>query len=163
MSNIYLTKIAAGGNAVLNAINDVTRFAAAGLGSAGRIAGKGVKAFGNQVHLASGGAFRDAAAAAGVTNPAKLMDVNGSQAGLRTMARAMKKAQSPGASNSTILKRGPQEKLDFRKTVEGLHKKQLDARIITGATIASGAALTMKVKDKIAERNAHQGQYYQQY
>ncbi len=163
MSNRYLTKLAAGGNAVFNAINSVTRLAGAGLGAAGRVAGKGAKAFGNQVHLSVGGAYRDAAMKAGVRDPVKMMDINGSQAGLRNMARAIKKTQSPNSAASTILKRGPKDRADFRQTVKGLQQKQLDARIISGATIAGGAALTMKAKDKIAERNNNQGTYYQQY
>lgn len=163
MSNKYLTKLAAGGNGVFNAINGAVRMVGSAAGAAGRVAGKGARAFGNQVHLASGGAFRDAAMKAGVNNPTKLMDINGSQGGLKRMARAIKKTQAPTAPGATILKRGPADRAAFRKTVTGLHDKQLDARIVVGGTVAAAGVATMKAKDAIAKRNTEQGTYYQQY
>lgn len=162
MPNKYLVKLASG-NAFANAITGAAKVVGTVVGAGTRVAGKGVKALGNQVHLATGGAYRDHAFKnLGVTDPAKLMKINGSQAGLREMARAAQKAKMPNAPSGTILGRSPELKADFRKGMKGLQNKQMDARIVVGGTAAAGAALTMKAKEKITERK-NQGAYYQQY
>lgn len=142
MSNKYLEKIAGFGDMV---------------GSVGRIIGNGAKAYGNQVHLALGGGFRDYAHnTLGITNPAKLQNLNGSKEGLTAIKKAIIKDKPSFTEKKEALN-------NFKNIVEpDLRKKQLDARITAGAITAAGITGIVKGKNSYDsyQQNQQQQQYY---
>lgn len=134
MANKYLEKIA--GFSVGGAMLD-------GVKAIGRVAGKGVKAFGNQVYKATGGAYIDHAKKLGVKDPHKLSEYT-NRAKLYRLDKKVNLDKTPTKEQV----RAHFEK--FKKETEpGLRKQQTDARIVVGAVSAGTAYGGAKIKQQL--------------
>jgi hypothetical protein len=144
VANVYLEKIA----------KRITDYAVDGAVAAGRTAAKGVKAFGNQVHLSIGGAYMDHAEKLGVKSPYKLAD----NVNVRTLYRTSKKVNVGRGASAEAIKAHRQK--FFNKTVPELQRKQRNARITVGAITGATGYGAYKAKEKLNEPTVESYNYY---
>lgn len=134
MANKYLEKIASKADTLWGG-------AVAGAKAVGRVAHKGVKAYGNQIHLSLGGAYREHAHdVLGVRKTYELAEIGGDKKGISKLYEASKKKFGDTPAH---------QKEWEEKTLPGLKRKQTDARITLGATTAAGVYGAKKVKEDL--------------
>lgn len=134
VANKYLEKIASKADSLADA-------AVAGVKAIGRVAHKGVKAYGNQIHLSLGGAYREHAHdVLGVRNTYQLAEFGSGEKSINKLYEASKKKFGDTAEHH-------KEWTD--KTLPHLKHKQTDARITLGATTAAGVYGAKKLKEDL--------------
>lgn len=160
MPNKYLIKIA-----FLGAAMGAAR-------SAGRIAVGALKSAGNQVHLATGGGFRDYAQhTLGVTDPAKLAKIGNQKDLMRhIISSSVEKVTKPGAAgigqainkpsfgairNAIKSNKAPIDSM--KAAVPGIKNTQTDARVVTGALGVAGIYGAHKVLSRNNDAQQYQG------
>lgn len=149
MSNVYLEKIA--NQAAAAAAGKLGDAFSAGAKAVGRVAKKATKAYGNQIHLSFGGAFREHAHdVLGIRDPYQLAEFGSGKERINKLYEASKKKLGPAHSDHEW----------NTKILPGLKAKQTDARIALGATTATGLYGASKIKEKL---QAPQTQTYYNY
>jgi len=148
VTNKYLEKIASLGGAI-----------AAGAGSVGRVAAKGVKALGHQVHLATGGVYTThAEKVLGVRDPYKLAERFAGKEST-VVGNIWKDTRAKLGPTASKADKSNAYKKFKANTLTDLQKKQRDARLIVGGTAALGATGVVKAKSALDNKNVQTYQY----